>query len=84
LDRLAAHYYDAGQFQESLRVSFRLLNKDPCYDNSHRMVMECYACLGLFIQALRHYQSYQRTLQHRLNKEPSAEMHALYRSILGE
>jgi DNA-binding SARP family transcriptional activator len=84
LCRLAAYYYDTGQFQESLRVSFRLLDKDPCYDDSHRMVMECYARLGLFVQALRHYQCYQRTLQHRLNKEPSAKMQALYRSILGE
>jgi DNA-binding SARP family transcriptional activator len=84
LDRLAAHYYDTGQFQESLRTCFRLLKKDPCFDSSHRLVMECYARLGLFVRALRHYQSYQHMLQHRLNKEPSAEIHALYRSILGE
>ena len=83
LDRLAAHYYDTGQFQESLRICFRLLKKDPCYDNSHRLVMECYARLGLFTRALRHYQSYQHILHHRLNKVPSEEIQALYRSILG-
>jgi LuxR family transcriptional regulator, maltose regulon positive regulatory protein len=83
LDRLSAYYYDTSQYQESLRTCFRLLRNDPCYETGHRLVMECYLRLGLHIRALRQYQQYQHILWHSLGKDPSPEMQALHRSILG-
>jgi DNA-binding SARP family transcriptional activator len=84
LDRLAAHYHETGRHQESIQACLRLLEKDPCYENSHRLVMKCYACLGLLIRASHHYQSYKHILQRRLGQDPSPEFQSLYRQILGK
>ena len=84
LDQLAAHYHEFGRHQESIQACLRLLKKDPCYENSHRLVMKCYACLGLLIRASHHYESYQRILQRRLGKDPSPEIQSLYRKILAK
>jgi DNA-binding SARP family transcriptional activator len=84
LDRLAAHYHEFGRHQESIQACLGLFKEDPCYENSHRLVMKCYACLGLRIRASHHYELYRRILQRRLGKDPSPEIRSLYRKILAE
>src|SRR3712207_8282865 len=45
--RLAVHYMETGQLQESIRACYRLLEKDRCHEDSYRLLMRCYASLGL-------------------------------------
>jgi LuxR family maltose regulon positive regulatory protein len=82
LIRLAAHYYDTARYQESLRVCYRLLRKDPTYERAHALVMRCYGRLGLWTRVSHQYQLYQHFLQQRLGKGPALEMEAICRGIL--
>ena len=47
LGRLAVHYMETGQYQESIRGCYRVLEKDRCHEDSYRLLMRCYARLGL-------------------------------------
>ncbi len=82
LDRLAAYYMESGQYQETIRVCFRLLEKDRCYEDSYRMLMHCYISLGLRSTALRQYRLCQEILRQKYGTVPSPKTQALYRSLL--
>jgi two-component SAPR family response regulator len=52
LSRLAVHYYETGQCQESIRACYRILQKDRCHEDSYRLLRRCYVNLGLRGRAL--------------------------------
>src|SRR5918999_1414862 len=60
--RLAAHYMESGQLRESIRACYRILAKDRCHEDSYRVLMECYARLGLRGRALRQYKLCEKVL----------------------
>jgi LuxR family transcriptional regulator, maltose regulon positive regulatory protein len=82
LDRLATHYMESGQFRESIRACYKLLEKDRCYEGSYRLLMRCYVSLGLRGRALRHYRLCEKILRQEYGAVPSPETQALYRSIM--
>ena len=82
LGRLAAHYMESGQPQESIRASYRLLEKDRCHEDSYRVLMRCYVSLGLRDRALRQYRLFEETLLRQYGTAPSSEIRALYGSLL--
>src|SRR5919202_4113632 len=43
LGRLAVYYMETGQYQESIRGCYRVLEKDRCHEDSYRLLMRCYA-----------------------------------------
>lgn len=83
--RLAVHYAESGQPQESIRACYRILEKDRCHEDSYRLLMRSYARLGLRCRALRQYQLCERILRQEYGTVPSPETQTLHRSIiLGE
>ena len=82
LGRLTEHYMQADQPQEAIRACYRILEKDRCHEESYRLLMRCYARLGLRGRALRQYRLCERTLGREYGMSPSPEPHALYESLL--
>lgn len=82
LGRLAVHYAEAGQIQECIRACFRILEKDRCHEESHRLLMRCYVRLGLRGGALRQYRLCEEVLGQEYGLSPSPETRVLYRSLL--
>jgi len=81
LVRLAAHYAGAGQAGEAMRTCYRVLEKDRCHEESHRLLMRCYADLGMRDRALRQYRLCEEALRRECGTAPSPETKALHRSI---
>jgi two-component SAPR family response regulator len=84
LGRLAIHYYETEQYQESLRACYRILEKDRCHEDSYRLLMRCYTRLSLWERALRQYRLCERILKQKYGTAPSSETQALYASLLSE
>ena len=82
LDRLAAHYMETGQLRESIRACYRILAKDRCHEDSYRVLMECYARLGLRGRALRQYKLCEKVLGQEYGTAPSPETQSLYKNLL--
>jgi DNA-binding SARP family transcriptional activator len=84
LGRLADHYMEDGRLQESIRACYRILDKDRCHEDSYRLLMRCYAHLGLRGRALRQYRLCEKTLGQEYGTVPSPETLALYQKLLGD
>ena len=82
LGRLALYYMECGQHQESIRACYRVLEKDRCHEDSYRVLMRCYAHLGLRGRALRQYALCEKILGQEYGSAPSPETQALYGSLL--
>jgi DNA-binding SARP family transcriptional activator len=82
LGRLAAYYMETGQYQESIRGCYRVLEKDRCHEDSYRLLMRCYARLGLRGRALHQYRMCQQILGQKYGMSPSPETSSLYTSLL--
>src|SRR5215217_6374767 len=52
LGQLAVYCMETGQYQESIRGCYRILEKDHCHEDTYRLLMRCYARLGLRGRAL--------------------------------
>ena len=83
LSRLASYYMETGRYQESMRACYRLLEKDRCHEDGHRLLMECYAHLGLRGRALRQYGFSESVLKRNGGTAPQSEAQDLYRKLLG-
>jgi two-component SAPR family response regulator len=81
LSRLACYYLECRQPQESIRTSYKLLKKDPCHEDSYRLMMECFLHLGLRSRALNQYQLCRHMLRREHDMEPSLELRAFCDSI---
>jgi DNA-binding SARP family transcriptional activator len=82
LGRLAVHYMEVGQHQESIRACYRVLEKDRCHEDSYRLLLQCYAHLGLRARALHQYRMCERILGQEYGASPSPETRALYLKVL--
>jgi DNA-binding SARP family transcriptional activator len=82
LVKLAVHYMEIGQYHESIRGSYRVLEKDRCHEDSYRLLMRCYARLGLRGRALDQYRICERILEQEYGTTPSCETQSLHTTIL--
>jgi DNA-binding SARP family transcriptional activator len=82
LGRLAIHYMEIGQHQESIRACYRVLEKDRCHEDSYRLLMQCYTRLGLRARALHQYRMCERILGQEYGTSPSPETRSLYLKFL--
>jgi LuxR family maltose regulon positive regulatory protein len=82
LGKLAAHYMENGQYQESIRGCYKVLEKDRCHEDSYRQLMRCYAGLGLRGRALEQYRICEKILGQEYGTTPSSETRAIYAGIL--
>ena len=72
----------AGRHQESIRACYRVLEKDRCHEDGHRLLMTCYARMGHRGRAMRQYRLCERVLGQEYGTSPSPETRALYQSLL--
>jgi DNA-binding SARP family transcriptional activator len=82
LSQLATHYYETGLCQESIRARYGILEKNRSHEESYRLLMRCYARLGLRDRALRQYRLCKRVLRQEYDTAPSPETEALYGDLL--
>ena len=82
LRRLAVHYKEGGRLRESVRICYRVLEKDRCDEDTYRLLMECFVQLGQRARALRQYRLCEEVLRNEYDMAPSPETRALYTSIL--
>ncbi len=82
LERLAEHYVRRGDIWAGAGLCYRVLEKDPRHEESHRRLMRCYARLGLRERAARQYELCARVLERLGGLEPAAETRDLYRCLL--
>ena len=82
LGRLAVYYMETGQYQESIRRCYRVLEKDRCHEDSYRLLMRCYARLGLRGRALHQYRMCEKILGQEYGTQPSSETQSLFAGIL--
>jgi LuxR family transcriptional regulator, maltose regulon positive regulatory protein len=82
LGRLAVYFMESGQYQESIRGCYRVLEKDRCHEDSYRLLMRCYARLGLRGRALDQYRICEKILGQEYGTSPSSETESLYVGIL--
>ena len=82
LGRLAVHYMEVEQYQESIRACYRVLEKDRCHEDSYCLLMQCYARLGLRARALHQYRMCEQILGQAYGTSPSPETRSLYLRLL--
>ncbi len=83
LDRLAANYMETGWLRKSIGTCYRALEKDRCHEDSHRLLMTCYARMGQRARAMRQYRLCERVLGQEYGTSPSPETRSLYEDLLG-
>ena len=71
-----------GQLQESVQTCYQILEKDRCNEATHRLLIDCFVCLGQRAWALCQYKLCEGALRQEYNMMPSSEIQALYASIL--
>ncbi len=82
LGRLIVCHMDSGQPEEGIQLCYRMLEKDECHENAHRLLMRCYDRLDLRVQALRQYRLCEQTLREKYGIAPSQETQTLHRNLL--
>ena len=78
---LANYYFDQHLYAMSLDHAQRLIAKDPCREDAHRLMMRCYVYQGQRAQALRHYHFCQSVLNTEFAIAPEMATTALYEKI---
>jgi LuxR family transcriptional regulator, maltose regulon positive regulatory protein len=83
LERLALYYKQTEQLQESIRICYRILEKDRSHENSHLLLAEVYALLGSYGRALHQYRLLKGFLKSTHGTEPSVETEKRFENVLG-
>ena len=82
LERLAVYHKETGQLRESIRICYRILEKDRCHENSHLLLTEAYALLGSYGRAFHQHRLFERSLESTCGAEPSTETQKRFESVL--
>jgi len=82
LERLAVYYKQTEQFRESIRISYRILEKDRCHEQCHLLLTEAYALLGSYGRALHQYRLFKGVLKRNHGTEPSVETEGRFEKVL--
>ncbi len=80
LDRLSDHFHQH-RFHICLNLCRRMLEKDPCLEEAHRRLMECYNMLEMRDKAMRQFQKCEKHLMKELNANPGKATVDLYLKI---
>ena len=84
LAQLGEIHFHAGDNTTALEYLWRLLVRDPCREDAHRLVMRCYVRRGERAAALHHYQLCADVLRTEFDAVPEAETVALFDRIRRE
>lgn len=78
---LGTLYFERGSPTAAVALCQKVLNVDPCYENAHRQLMQCYLAQGQRYLAVRQFHICDAALRSRSGLTPSRETIALYRRI---
>ena len=81
LDRLSSHFFEKEKYQISLNLSERMLEKDPCLEDVHRRIMQCYYKMGMRDRALKQFLKCKEILKEELSVNPGKATWDLYLEI---
>jgi len=81
LTHLADHHFSEGDYAACLDYARRLLDKDPCREDAHRLIMRCYVRRGERAQALRQYRLCQDILHTTFDAAPEPVTTALFDKV---
>jgi len=77
MTEVAALLLQRGEFEEARALCYRVLAKDPCWEEAYNLLIEIYLKEGNRSAALRTYQRCVRSLRERLGVAPSSRTAAL-------
>lgn len=81
LGRLGQLYADAGQSARASSAAQKILARDNCHEEAHRLTMRCYAAQGQRGLAMRQYALCRDTLARELGLPPTQETEQLAAQI---
>jgi DNA-binding SARP family transcriptional activator len=84
LAHLADGCYTAGDYIACLEYANRILARDPCREDAHRLVMRCHVQVGERAQALRQYRLCKQVLRTEFDTIPEQATQSLFDQILGK
>jgi DNA-binding SARP family transcriptional activator len=77
-----AHFYcDNKEFGTCLKYAYRVLEIDPCFEEVHRLAMQCLIKSHQFDSALRQYRTCKAALAANEDRAPSGLTRRLYREL---
>ena len=81
LDCLSRYHYDQQHFDEAINLCSKMLATDPCREEAHMCLMQCYYRQGQPYLAIRQYQLCLEKLKTELDVSPSQNTTRLYEAI---
>jgi DNA-binding SARP family transcriptional activator len=78
---LSSLFFDRGALTATVTLCQKVLGVDPCYENAHRQLMQCYLAQGQRYLAVRQFHLCDLALRTKSGLKPSDETAALYRRI---
>jgi LuxR family transcriptional regulator, maltose regulon positive regulatory protein len=82
LERLAVYYKETEQLRESIRICYRILEKDRGHENCHLLLTEAYVLLGSYGRASHQYGLFKGVLKSAWGTEPSVETQERFEKVL--
>lgn len=73
LARQAEYAFAEGDYGASVALCSRMLEVDPCYESSHRLLMRCWSRQGVPHLAIRQYDVCRESLERELHLQPGDE-----------
>lgn len=81
LARLADFHFGLRDYDACLGYARRLLTRDPCREDAHRLVMRCHVRRGERAEALRHYRLCENVLRFEFDAAPESATTALFDQV---
>jgi DNA-binding SARP family transcriptional activator len=81
LDKLSRYHFDRGAYNACTTACRKMLAVDPCREEAHRLMMQCFHVQGQSYLALRQYHQCVEALKSELQVAPSAATRELYELI---
>ena len=79
--RLSEYFWSRHNNVATIALCQKALGHDPCFEEAHRQLMQCYLAQGQRHLAMRQYQTCVQIMKEELGLNPSAETEALLQRI---
>lgn len=81
LSRLSTYSMNEGRYTQTINLSKKMLAKDDCLEEAHRLLMLSYEKLGMRDKAVRQYKKCREVLFRELEVNPSKRTMEMYNQI---
>jgi DNA-binding SARP family transcriptional activator len=82
--RLAEYHFEKGEHALAISIGQRILQKDPCEESAHQILMRCFHSQGQRQLAIRQYEICRQALKDELDVETSSRTRQLFAEILND